>query len=67
MKNYLKNKFASKTILKSRNQVAELLDSDEDKITFQYNKYHQFIQLVKQGILQTSQQLLIKQRRLRTH
>jgi len=67
MKNIFKTRFLANTNLKSRKQVAEILDSDEDKITFQYNKYHQFIQLVKQGILQTSQQLLIKQRRLRTH
>ena len=55
MRNFFKNTWGAATKIESKRQIAEILDTDEDRVINQYRKYLNYINKVKRGLMQNSE------------
>jgi hypothetical protein len=54
MRTFLKNQLARVTGNPTRREIAEILDTDEDRVINQYNRYLNYINNIKKDIMQKS-------------
>jgi len=52
MRNFFKNQFSRLTGNPNRREIAEILDTDEDKVINQYRRYLNYINSVKRELIQ---------------
>jgi len=64
MRNFFSNKFGSVTLRATRKEIAEILDTDEDKVINQYKGYLNYINEVKKELIRRSAELVGYKRRL---
>jgi hypothetical protein len=64
MRNFFKNTFGTETKITTNRQIAEILDTDEDKTIHQYKRYLHYINKVKKEIIQKSADLVRSRRQL---
>ena len=55
MRNFFQNTWGADPKIQSKRQIAEILDTDEDRVINQYRKYLNYINKVKRGLVQTSE------------
>ncbi len=67
MNNFFKNPFGSNMKIESKKQIAEILDTDEDKVIDQYRRYLNYINKVKKGLIERSEAFVrqVKQKHVR--
>jgi hypothetical protein len=69
MRNFFKDKFTKVRNKLSRNEIAEILDTDEDRIINQYKGYLNYINRVRRELLQKSAEFMgyAKRHTIATH
>ena len=58
MRNFFKNSWGAEPKIESKRQIAEILDTDEDKVINQYRRYLNYINKVKKGLIQNSESIV---------
>jgi len=58
MRNFFKNTWGTVTNIESKHQLEVILDTDEDKVLNQYRKYLNYINHVKQGLINRSESVI---------
>lgn len=66
MRNFFKPTTSTGSNIKTKKQIAEILDTDEDKVINQYKTYLNYISRVKNELLQLRQDIINYNRPLRT-
>ena len=64
MRTFLKNQFERVTGKPSRREIADILDTDEDRVINQYNRYLHYINSVKKELIQKSAELVGYRRKM---
>ena len=54
MRNFFKNRVKTNSTEPSRREIAEILDTDEDRVINQYKRYLNYITRVKKDLMQKS-------------
>jgi hypothetical protein len=54
MRNFFKNRVKTNSTEPSRREIAEILDTDEDRVINQYKRYLDYITRVKKDLIQKS-------------
>ena len=58
MRNFFKNPWGPNTHIESKKQIAEILDTDEDRVINQYRRYLNYINKVKKGLIERSESVV---------
>ena len=58
MRNFFKNRVKTNSTEPSRREIAEILDTDEDRVINQYKRYLNYITRVKKDLMQKSADLV---------
>ena len=58
MRNFFKNPWGTNTTIESKKQIADILDTDEDRVIDQYRKYLRYINDVKKGLVKRSETVM---------
>lgn len=67
MRNFFKNTFGNTTPGTTSSKIAEVLDTDEDKIINQYKGYLNYINKVKKELLQRGKDFMNYRQQLDVH
>lgn len=65
MRNFFKPTASTNSNIKTKKQLAELLDTDEDNVINQYKRYLKYITRVKNELLQLTEDIINYNRPLR--
>ena len=66
MRNFFKNTFGRMTSRVTRKEIAEILDTDEDRVINQYRGYLNYINNVKKELIRRSAEMVGYKRRMST-
>jgi hypothetical protein len=58
MRNFFRNPWGSNTNIECKKQIADILDTDEDRVINQYRKYLRYINDVKKGVMRKSESVM---------